>query len=180
MQELEVEAHGETVVDGHLAAAFAPGHQASALQVGAGIILSAACYARLARLDGRTLAGRAEPAFETTAAAIPAVWGDSADEVARQFLGKRDQLLRFDTLLPQHWSELVTLFRTVMPPAHFLDLFRRTGFDFSLASLRLSADEFLLAAHHGRAIRSRVTVLDLAAHAGVLDEAAAETLRLLS
>jgi len=150
------------------------------LQVGAGILLSTACYARLAELDGRAMVGRAESAFSATAMRIPAIWGDYADEVARQFLEKRAQLLRFDALLPLHWAELVTLFRQVRPPAYFLDLFRRTGLDFSLASLRLSADEFLLAAHNGRAIRSRITVLDLAAHAGVLDAAAEETLTLLS
>jgi glycerol-1-phosphate dehydrogenase [NAD(P)+] len=150
------------------------------LQVGAGILLSTACYARLADVDGRILAGKAEDAFSSTAMSIPAIWGDYADEVDRQFLGKRDQLMRFDTLLPQHWAELVGLFRQVRPPAYFLDLFQRTGLDFSLASLRLSPDEFLLAAHNGRAIRSRITVLDLAAHAGVLNAAAEETLALLS
>jgi glycerol-1-phosphate dehydrogenase [NAD(P)+] len=150
------------------------------LQVGAGIILSAACYARLAQRDGSTLSGRAEDAFEATAARIPLIWGGYADEVGKQFLGKREQLLGFDTLLPQHWPELAALFRQVKTPHYFLDLFRRTGFDFSLDSLRLSAEEFLLAARNGRAIRSRITVLDLAAHAGVLEAAAEETLALLS
>ena len=150
------------------------------LQVGAGIILSTACYARLAELDGTALARRAEAAFDTTAARIPGIWGHYADEVARQFIGKRDQLLRFDALLPLHWPELVPLFRQVRSPEYFLDLFRRTGLDFSLASLRLSADEFLLAAHNGRAIRTRITVLDLADHAGVLEAAAEQTLAMLS
>lgn len=150
------------------------------LQVGAGILLSTACYARLAELDGDALAGRAKREYAATAARIPVIWGEYADEVARQFLGKRDQLLRFDALLPLHWPELLTLFRQVRSPEYFLDLFRNTGLDFNLASLRLSADEFLLAAHNGRAIRSRITVLDLAAHAGILDEAAEATLALLS
>lgn len=65
------------------------------------------------------------------------------------------------------------------PASDFLDLFRRTGLDFSLASLRLSADEFLLAAHNARVILSRITVLDLSAYAGVLEEAAEETMALL-
>jgi len=149
------------------------------LQVGAGILLSTICYARLARLDGDAMSGRAEHAFDATAARIPAVWGQYADEVALQFRGKHAALQRFDELLPAHWPELVAFFRQVRPASDFLDLFRRTGLDFSLASLRLSADEFLLAAHNARAIRSRITVLDLAAHAGVLEEAAEETLALL-
>ncbi len=150
------------------------------LQVGAGILLSTACYARLAELDGRSLAGRAEAAYAATAARIPAIWGGYADEVAKQFLGKREQLLRFDELLPRHWAELVTHFRQVRSAEYFLDLFRRTGLDFSLTTLKLSADEFLLAARNGRAIRSRITVLDLADHAGVLEDAAEATLALLS
>ncbi len=149
------------------------------LQVGAGILLSTACYARLARLDGAAMAGRAEQAFAAVAARIPAIWGPYADEVALQFEGKREALLRFDALLPAHWDELMPLFRQVRPTTDFLDLFRRTGLDFSLSSLRLTPEEFLLAAHNGRAIRNRITVLDLADHAGVLDEAAFETLALL-
>lgn len=150
------------------------------LQVGAGIILSAACYARLSNLEGKTLAGRAEHAFASTRERIPQIWGRYADEVDLQFLGKREALLAFDSLLPKRWTELVPLFRQVRPPDDFLELFKRTGLDFSLTSLRLSADEFLLAALNGRAIRSRITVLDLASHAGVLEAAAEETLALLS
>jgi glycerol-1-phosphate dehydrogenase [NAD(P)+] len=43
----------------------------------------------------------------------------------------------------------------------------------------LSQEEFLLAAINSRAIRDRITVLDLAAHAQVLDLAAQDTLKLL-
>jgi glycerol-1-phosphate dehydrogenase [NAD(P)+] len=43
----------------------------------------------------------------------------------------------------------------------------------------LTKEEFLLAAIHSRAIRDRITLLDLAAHAQVLESAAEDALELL-
>ncbi|MEA3544480.1 MAG: iron-containing alcohol dehydrogenase [Thermodesulfobacteriota bacterium] len=149
------------------------------LQVGVGIILSTACYQRLAQLDRDDLPRQAEPLFSMTAARISATWGPYADEVAKQFHNKRDALLQFDTLLPQKWDELQILFRQVQSPEYFADLFARTGDPFNLEAFRLSQDEFILAALNSRAIRERITVLDLAAHAGVLEAAAEDALQLL-
>lgn len=149
------------------------------LQVGVGIILSTACYRRLAGLKKTDLAVQAEQAFSTTAARIPEIWGQYADEVARQFNNKKAVLLQFDALLPQHWHSLQALFRQVRGPEYFVDLFTRTGAPFNLEVFRLSREEFLLAAINSRAIRDRVTVLDLAAHAQVLDLAAEDALKLL-
>ncbi len=149
------------------------------LQVGVGIILSTACYQRLRQLDRDDLPRQAEPLFTETAARIPAIWGPYADEVAKQFDNKRDALLQFDTLLPQKWDELQTLFQQVQSPEYFADLFARTGAPFNLEAFRLSKDEFMLAALNSRAIRERITVLDLAAHAGVLEAAADDALQLL-
>jgi glycerol-1-phosphate dehydrogenase [NAD(P)+] len=149
------------------------------LQVGVGIILSTACYSRLAQLDTSALTPQAEEAFATTAARIPDIWGELADEVFKQFDKKRDALLHFDTLLPQHWDQLLKLFRQVSPPDYFVDLFRRTGAPFSLEAFRLTEEEFMLAALNSRAIRERITVLDFAAHAGVLEAAAEDALKLL-
>ncbi|MGW8193910.1 MAG: iron-containing alcohol dehydrogenase [Desulforhopalus sp.] len=149
------------------------------LQVGLGIILSTACYQRLAGLTERDLFRRAEQVFAATAAGIGEIWGPYADEVARQFTNKRTALLMFDTLLPKHWEELRVLFRKVRPPGYFVSLFERTGAPFNLEAFRLSGGEFMLAAINCRAIRDRITVLDLAAHAGVLESAAEDALQLL-
>lgn len=149
------------------------------LQVGVGIILSTACYRRLAGLQKKDLAPQAAQVFSATAARIPEIWGPYAEEVARQFNNKKAVLLQFDALLPQHWASLQALFERVQSPEYFVDLFARTGAPFNLQAFRLSQEEFLLAAINSRAIRDRITVLDLAAHAQVLDLAAQDTLKLL-
>jgi glycerol dehydrogenase-like iron-containing ADH family enzyme len=149
------------------------------LQVGVGIILSTACYRRLVQLPKADLSHRAEQVFSATAARIPEIWGPYADEVAGQFNNKRAALLHFDTLLPQHWHQLQSLFRQVRSPEYFAELFARTGAPFHLEAFRLTKEEFLLAAIHSRAIRDRITVLDLAAHAQVLESAAEDALELL-
>ena len=149
------------------------------LQVGVGIILSTACYRKLRELDAADLPQQAEELFAATAARIPDIWGPYAAEVAKQFQGKRDSLEQFNTLLPEKWDELQTLFHQVQPPEYFADLFARTGAPFNLEAFRLTEEEFMLAALNSRAIRERITVLDLAAHAGVLEAAARETLALL-
>jgi len=149
------------------------------LQVGVGIILSTACYRRLRELPAEDLPQHAEELFTATAAEIPAIWGPYADEVTKQFQGKREALLQFDTLLPEKWNELQTIFHQVQPPEYFADLFARTGAPFNLEAFRLTEEEFVLAALNSRAIRERITVLDFAAHAGVLDLAVKDTLQLL-
>lgn len=149
------------------------------LQVGVGIILSTACYRRLSRLKADDLPRQAEELFTATAARIPAIWGPYADEVAKQFQGKQKALLQFDTLLPRQWRQLLELFQQVQSPEYFAELFARTGAPFNLEAFRLTEDEFMLAALNSRAIRERITVLDLAAHTGVLEAAAEDTLQLL-
>ncbi len=150
------------------------------LQVGVGIILSTACYTRLARLKKTELLPQAEQLFSATAARIPEIWGPYSAEVTKQFNNKREILLQFDTLLPQCWDRLQTLFRQVRSPEYFVDLFARTGAPFNLEAFKLTSEEFLLAAINSRAIRDRITVLDLAANAQVLEPAAEDALRLLS
>jgi len=150
------------------------------LQVGVGIILSTACYQRLAQLDGGDLKPLGLQQYTATAERIPKLWGEYAAEVEKQFLGKREVLLAFDQRLPDTWERLLPLFRQVRPPEYFVDLFMRTGAPFTLDAFRLSAEEFRLAARNARAIRERITVLDLAAHAGVLDDATEHALQLLS
>ena len=150
------------------------------LQVGVGIVLSTACYRHLRELTADDLPQCAEELFAVTAAEIPAIWGPYADEVAKQFQGKHNALIQFDTLLPQRWNELLPLFQQVKSPEYFTDLFARTGAPFNLEAFRLTDEEFILAALNSRAIRERITVLDLAAHAGVLEAAIEDALQLLS
>jgi len=150
------------------------------LQVGAGVVFSAACYQKLASIEKKDLRNTAEDFFQADARSIPSVWGDLAREVEKQFATKREKLLAFDAILPPNWNTLKTLFSRVGAPVFYLDLMRRTGFEMTLESLDISRDEFYLAAVSARTIRSRITVLDIAAHAGVLKEAAEETIALLS
>lgn len=150
------------------------------LQVGAGIVLSAVCYRKLAAVEIKDLKNRSREIFEADAGKIPAIWGDLAGEVGKQFAGKRDRLLQFDSLLPANWTRLKALFGGIRQPEYFVDLFRRTGLEMTLASLGMAEGEFFLAATTARTIRDRITVLDLAANAGILEEAAKETIGMLS
>jgi len=150
------------------------------LQVGAGVVLSALCYQKLRDLDGDGLSEGAEAAVQNGLEGIDSIWGPYADEVRDRFLQKRVQLLQFDTLLPAHWKTLRKRFAAVRSPGFFLDLIRRTGFPMTLESLRLSESEFIQAVLAARTIRERITVLDLAAHAHILEAAAEETGALLS
>lgn len=150
------------------------------LQVGAGIVLSAVCYRKLAAVEIKDLKNRSREIFEADAGKIPAIWGHLAGEVGKQFAGKRDRLLQFDSLLPANWTRLKALFGGIRQPEYFVDLFRRTGLEMTLASLGMAEGEFFLAATTARTIRDRITVLDLAANAGILEEAAKETIGMLS
>lgn len=86
----------------------------------------------------------------------------------------------FDTLLPDNWNALKTIFAGSRSPEHYAQLMRRTGYPLTLKALNVSPSEFLLAVETSRTIRDRITVLDLAAHAGVLEDAAQKALALLT
>ncbi len=150
------------------------------LQVGAGVVLSAVCYQKLAVLEEKELKNSAKEIFEADTRNIPSVWGNLASEVEKQFLKKRDRLLQFDSALPINWRKLKALFSTVRTPDFFTDLIRRTGLEMTLPSLGISKDEFFLAAISARTIRDRITVLDISAHTGILKDAAKETIEMLS
>lgn len=145
------------------------------LQVAAGIVLSAACYEKLASLDQANLKFAGETAYERDAESINTTWGDTAAEVEKRFELKRPQLMQLEELIPNRWDEIRSLCRQVRGPEYYLDLFRRTGFSMTLESLDLSRDEFLLAALSARTIRERLTVLDIAAQMDLLEEAAHES-----
>ncbi len=149
------------------------------LQVGAGIILSAACYRELAALESPP-ADRAEALFGEALESIGPVWGPIAAAVEKRFALKKEQLLSLERLPAHKWDRIRDLGSTVKSPEHYLGLMRRTGFALTLESLGTTREEFSLAALRARTIRERITVLDLAAQAGVLEKAAQKTLDLLS
>jgi len=150
------------------------------LQVGAGVVLSAVCYQKLADLEEKELKKSAKKTFEADARKIPSIWGNLASEVEKQFENKRDRLLQFDSALPVNWRKLQPLFGKVRSPDFFVDLFQRTGLEMTLPSLGISEDEFFMAAISARTIRDRITVLDISAHTGILEDAAKETIEMLS
>jgi len=86
------------------------------LQVGAGVVLSAVCYQKLANLDEKELKNSAKEIFDADARKIPSIWGNLAPEVENQFLKKRDRLLQFDSTLPINWRKLKALFSKVRTP----------------------------------------------------------------
>lgn len=149
------------------------------LQVAAGIILSAACYEKLASLDKADLKPMGQTAYDRDLKTIRPTWGDTAAEVEKRFDLKRPQLLQLNQLLPANWDKIQPLCAQVHGPQYYLDLFRRTGFSMTLDSLDLTKDEFLLAAISARTIRERLTVLDLAAQLGVLEQTAHQVAGLL-
>jgi len=150
------------------------------LQVGVGVVLSAVCYQKLATLEEKELKNSAGKMFEADTRKIPSVWGSLSAEVEKQFQNKRDRLLQFDSTLPANWPKLRALFGSVRKPEFFVDLFQRTGLEMTLPSLGISKDEFFLAAISARTIRDRITVLDISAHTGILEDAAVETIEMLS
>lgn len=148
-------------------------------QVAAGIVLSAACYKNLAALDRVDLKHMGETAYSRDFKRIRPTWGETAAEVEKRFDLKRPQLLQLEKLLPSRWEKIQHLCGQVRGPEYYLSLFRRTGFPLTLDSLDLSEDEFFLAALSARTIRERLTVLDLAAQLGVLEQATHEVAALL-
>ncbi len=150
------------------------------LQVAAGIILSAMCYRLLARVELQTLTMDARAIIDSDARRIAGAWGAAAPAIEKQFAGKANRLTAFDTLLPANWPHMKAVFTRCRSPEHYLELIRRTGYPLTLEALNLSAAEFRLAAETGRTIRDRITVLDLAAHTGVLVTATQKTLELLA
>ena len=153
--------------------------QLHGLQVAMGIILSAACYQRLERLETDALLSDPAPIFQAAARGTGTLWGEAAPGVLERFELKRGQLARLDRLLPARWDEIRALCAQVMDPRYYLDLFRRTGLELSLEAFGISMDEFRRAALYARTIRERITVLDLAAQAGVLQPAAEDAVGLL-
>ena len=149
------------------------------LQVALGILISAACYTRLAVLKPERLGADPRPIYEAAARDTAPLWGDIAPEVLERFDLKREQLMSMPQRLQTNWPRVRDLCRRVRPAGHYLELFQQTGLEMSLESLRVPRDEFMRAALLARTIRERITVLDLAAQGSVLEEAAEEVAGML-
>lgn len=149
------------------------------LQVGAGIVMSAVCYEKLRYTDVTALRPGAEKRFKADCEGLQGIWQKFAPEVRKRFDMKKPLLLQFDELLPRNWPALAPLLASVPPAGVFLERIRRTGYPMTLSALNLTPDEFLLSARWARTIRERITILDLAAHAGVLESAAEDALELM-
>jgi glycerol-1-phosphate dehydrogenase [NAD(P)+] len=153
--------------------------QLHGLQVAAGIILSAACYRKLAVLEPADVGRDGDSIFNAAAATIPVVWQGLAPEVNKRYRLKEPQLLALGERWHRKWEAVRRLCAQADEPLAYARLMRRTGFALSLTSLNVDAEEFRLAALSGRTIRERITVLDLAAQAGVLEAAAEQTIKIL-
>lgn len=149
------------------------------LQVAGGVVLSAACYHRLASKPSDLLPAENALVIEEDAKRIPEFWGDLADDVSRHFAMKKDMLLRLNSLMIENRAFLSPLYRAVPHPEEWIARIRKVGFPMSLSELDLDEKEFFVAARYARTIRERITVLDLAAQAGVLDDAVMDTVALL-
>ena len=149
------------------------------LQVALGILLSAACYNKLAELGPEHLHSDPLPIFESAARGTAPLWGDSSGEVLKRFELKRGRLQEMPQRLSEHWSRVRELCRQVPPMEQYLALFRRTGLALTLESLGVPQSEFRLAAIFARTIRERITVLDIAAQAQVLEAAARQVAEVL-
>ena len=149
------------------------------LQVACGIILSAACYQQLKQLEASRLKRNANKLFQKDIEQLDAIWGPLATDVKERFSQKQAKLLQLELILPQKWDAVKALCGMVRRPQHYLELMRRTGHAMTFEALNISENEYMLGALSARTIRERITVLDIAAQAGVLESAARESMRLM-
>jgi glycerol-1-phosphate dehydrogenase [NAD(P)+] len=153
-------------------------------KVGIGTLASSALYERLLcrdldRLDIDVLC-RAWPGREeiehTVRRSHPA--SVMADNVVAQSLAKHpspDELRRRLELLRDRWPTLrERLHRQLLPAAELRDLLRAAGCPTHSSEIGLDADRFHKSYPLARQIRSRYTILDLAAEAGCFDACVAE------
>ena len=150
-------------------------------QVGVTCILMADLMRRLADTVPRDLPGPSatlpdswEEAEPTLAARHGALWNVVRDEARAKHRGASNRTKRFASLR-ERWDEIWAVLGPLCPESGFLrEALRRAGAPTTPADLGLSAERVHHALLVAREIRSRYTVLDLAAEVGVLDGWAAE------
>jgi glycerol-1-phosphate dehydrogenase [NAD(P)+] len=149
------------------------------LQVALGIVLSAACYEALATLNIADLSADKSKIVNEDVKLIPQVWKKMTPEIEKRYCKKRDLLMQLHDKLRNQWEQIHALSLEVAPAADYVKMMRQTGFALTLDALHVPEAEFLLAARMARTIRERITVLDIAAQAGVLEKAATRVLKLI-
>ncbi|MFZ0088182.1 MAG: sn-glycerol-1-phosphate dehydrogenase [Solirubrobacteraceae bacterium] len=153
-------------------------------KVGLGTLSSAALYERLlardlSALDVDAVAG-AWPSWSETerdvrAADLPQGAKDAAIEQTRAKYVDADQLATRVALVRERWPELTERLREQLSAAAALrDQLAAAGCPITPAEIGLSSERLRSTYRRARLIRSRYTVLDLAAETGLLDECVGE------
>ena len=141
------------------------GHDLHGRQVGVGTVLAAAVYERVLALE------RPEWRYDADETIDRPFWGSVADEVAAQFARKRPRLSQAAARLsePGVWPALRDELAAMVRPASAIrDVLACAGAATTASDLGCEGDRLLAAFCHGRQMRSRFTVLDLAHLCGVL------------
>lgn len=147
-------------------------HDLHGRQVGVGTILTAELYRRLLAID--------RPRWREVEQEVDAgFWGRLSGAVAEQYARKLPRLREVPRLLfGARWDELRRELRSMLrPPEVIKGCLQRAGAAHRAGDIGCDHGRLLAALQHGREIRSRVTILDLAAMAGILPEAGEEIAR---
>ncbi len=150
-------------------------------QVGVTCILMAELMRRLADTGSRDLPGPSatlpdawEEAESALAARHGSLWNVVRDEARSKHRGASDGAKRFASLR-ERWDEIWAVLGPLCPEPRFLrEALRRAGAPTTPSDLGLSAGRVHRALLMAREVRSRYTVLDLAAEVGLLQGWAAE------
>jgi glycerol-1-phosphate dehydrogenase [NAD(P)+] len=138
-------------------------HDLHGRQVGVGTILAAELYERVLAVESPSWG---EPVLPADAA----FWGPLAGEVGRQCAEKLPRLREARETLSTGtaWDELRAALAEVAPAADAIrECLRRAGAAWRADDIGCEPERLRAALVHAREIRSRFTVLDLAALAGV-------------
>lgn len=135
----------------------------------------------VSRLQHAILDAEAPPLVRPTRIGEGAMLARYGEEVGRQCLAElrakaldRRAADALNACLAERWSEITRRLRAVMlPTARLAGAMRAAGAPTTAAELGLDRAFYRDVVRHGRGIRNRFTILDLAADAGLLDDFAA-------
>lgn len=145
-------------------------HDLHGRQVGVGTVLAAELYRRVLECES--------PCWDPCRGGVDrAFWGPLADVVAKQFAAKQPRLKEAAGFLayPVRWDTVrEELAGMVRPPEEIRDTLRAAQAAWRAEDLGMTRDRLCDALLHGREMRERFTVLDLAWMLGILPDAAEE------
>jgi glycerol-1-phosphate dehydrogenase [NAD(P)+] len=145
-------------------------HDFHGRQVGVGTILCAELYRRVLAIESPQLG-------EAPAAITSELWGELADEVARNYASKRDRLQQVATILGEgdRWDRLrEQLAAMVRTPETLHGCLAAAGGAVEAEDIGCDAERLTTAFVHGHEIRARFTILDLAYVLGLMPGVAGE------